>query len=1727
MTAVRASAGFHVGVASVRVVPSFEGFRESVQQNVGSSLESTAAGAEQSGHTAGERYQGGMRESLKGLAEVVGAAFAVEKVTEFFKESLSAGAESIKANQLLEAHLKSTGDASKLTAEQLGELAEKQAAGTATTKTYQEGLENMLLTFTNIHGEVYQKALPAVNDIAAAMHESGQSAAVQLGKALNDPIKGMSALQRVGITFSATQKKQITDWQTHGQTAKAQGAIIAEVEKEMGGSAAAAVTPAEKFHAAIENLQESIGEKLYPAVGKLADAASKYLLPAIQAFMNGALGSSNQEKLKGFAGTLQTIGTSVRTTVVSAFNTAKTAISGFIAGFQGKNATGGLATGFQQFGQVIKPIVTFLISHKAELADVAKAILAVWAAVKLADTVNASVQKVKDIGTAFRALGTNIRGAASGVATTFRGIGTGVSAGAAGINSGLQTVYLKFLYLKGGVASAATATAQWVKQTAINGAAAAKSFAIQLASTVKQLAQQAAATVVATARIVAQKVAQLAVAAATKTWAAAQLVLNAVMDANPIALIIIGITALVAVIVLVATKTTFFQTAWRDTWNFVKQLASDVWGFLTGKFGYLVAIIGPVGWIIAIGTHWSQVWGAIKAVASSVWGFLQTAFHYTVNFLANVLTGALRIISSAWSSSWNAIKKVASDIWGWLQGGLHSTVNYISGLWNKELQGWSNIWHSTWNGISNVATTIWHGIQGGLNTFSSGVQSTFKGIVNGVGKLWDGMKKTLAAPINWAITNVYDNGIARIWNDTAGKVGLGTLPKVNPIKLQRGGVVPGGKGGGDRVPAMLEPGERVLSNPQVDMLGGHGNIDKLVGGSRTKTRSGVQYAIGGGIIGGLGNIAKDVGGAIVGGAKAVGGAVSGAADWGLSKLHQLADTVIYDAAKPILNTFKSFVDGAVPKSPEWSHLPAAAVDKLVPAILSKFQAAQASAVASEGSVNGSADPGKILQYAVSISKGKPYVLGGVGPDSYDCSGLVQTAYRHFGVNVPRTSEAQWAAVTRESAAEAVPGDLVFENFPGEQSPGHVGIYAGPGTIWNAASPSVGIKYSQIQNLIGYGRFTRKAGLVGSNTTGGSNASTLAAGLKLAGQPAAWLGTMEELEAKESGGNAKAVNSTAVHGEHAEGLFQMLPSTFAANMVKGHGDIFNGLDNTAASARYIAGTYGNPADIPGLSDGGVYKGYAKGGLAQFGERAWVGENGPEIMEVTSKGTRIIDAATSALMAGKPTSGYAGGTDLQLGGGLIIPYSDINSLSNLNTDIATIRSSPSSAPAGELAALLAYKAQHFGGSTVAAKSSSTSVSSARAAGVNVNAIHGLRSGSTYSVGSGDTLSAIAAHYGTTVSKLAAANGIKNVNSISIGEKLNLGSATPKSGGAATLYKSTVSKTINAELKAVTAQVVSDTKTVSKLTGEQNAARLQALYGSTASARALGALEQKSYAVKLTAAKKALTSATASEKTLTADYNTVNAASIAAAAAAAKVSAATKAAITAQLNAVNAKLATADAGGANFASQAASGSNAGLGSDATLYGGGLTGSTATLKALATNVSKLSSKGLNPSIIQQILGLDPASALAYSNQLLSGSVNFKTLNSQYTGYQSELTAFGASTENSVYGSNALTAQAAALAKKAKKYAVGGAITEPVFGVGASGQSYTFGERESEVVIPSSSPLLKASSLAGGSGGGARMQPLVVKIGDETILDKVYAVHEEMAGVTKQASLAGIGNGG
>lgn len=181
---------------------------------------------------------GTLRTGLIGIGAAVAgsAAIATAMMTKYIANTVEAE----KVQTQLTARIKDTGSAAGRTLDQLNAQADQLQKLTVFDDEAIGGAQAMLLTFKEIQGLQFDRAVEATLDLSTAMGTDLNSAALQLGKALQDPIGGLTALGRAGVQFTDDQKKVIKALVESGEVAKAQEIVLSELESQMGSAAEAA-----------------------------------------------------------------------------------------------------------------------------------------------------------------------------------------------------------------------------------------------------------------------------------------------------------------------------------------------------------------------------------------------------------------------------------------------------------------------------------------------------------------------------------------------------------------------------------------------------------------------------------------------------------------------------------------------------------------------------------------------------------------------------------------------------------------------------------------------------------------------------------------------------------------------------------------------------------------------------------------------------------------------------------------------------------------------------------------------------------------------------------------------------------------------------------------------------------------------------------------------------------------------------------------------------------------------------------------------------------------------------------------------------------------------------------------------------------------------------------------------------------------------------------------------
>lgn len=211
-----------------------------------------------------------------------------------------------KAIAQVEAGLNSTAGAVGYTSSQLQKLASDLQKNTLFgDEEILRGATAQLLTFTNITGKQFERTQKAALDLATRLDGDLKGAAIQLGKALNDPVGNLSALSRSGVQFTDEQTKLIKSLAQSGQMMKAQNIILNELEKQYGGSAEAAA----KADSGLIQLKNTIGDTM-ESFGKIITGAIRPFIGNLKSIVQriNELDRNSKIKILKLTAAIATIG---------------------------------------------------------------------------------------------------------------------------------------------------------------------------------------------------------------------------------------------------------------------------------------------------------------------------------------------------------------------------------------------------------------------------------------------------------------------------------------------------------------------------------------------------------------------------------------------------------------------------------------------------------------------------------------------------------------------------------------------------------------------------------------------------------------------------------------------------------------------------------------------------------------------------------------------------------------------------------------------------------------------------------------------------------------------------------------------------------------------------------------------------------------------------------------------------------------------------------------------------------------------------------------------------------------------------------------------------------------------------------------------------------------------------------------------------------------------------
>lgn len=509
-------------------------------------------------------------------------------------------------------------------------------------------------------------------------------------------------------------------------------------------------TQSEDLGAALFKLDPSTATK---GLGNLAGATDK---------ASTALGDTPQAKFEAFKRGLQTsVVGYIASDVIPALEKISGALSG--AGVSGS----GLAS-------VAVPLVGIGLAAKVTSSAVGAVRTGVDGVARAGRGIGNAAQGTARLAQGFRSADV-AQSAFSGRMGTLGGkLRTAFNAGVSSARSFGSTVASAGAAAGRGLATAATAAGR----AAASAATAAGSF---LAMGARMLWAGTQAVFFAAKTAIA--------AAATKIWAGIQLAFNVIMAANPITLIIIGLVALGAAVVLAYNKFAWFRNAVNAVFNVLKTGVLFVVNFVRNHWRLILPILlGPLGLAISLVTkHWNSIKNVTMGTIRTAIDFVRKHWRLIISILLGPLGLAISLVTKHWKTIQTRVSSAVTTIINFVRNNWRKIIGFVSAPLITIVA--TVVRH--WNRIKDLTQSLHNSIVGKIKSMMSGARNAFSNGVSAIGTAWGRLRDATKRPVNFVIGTVYNKGIVGLWNKVMGwlhlpgSLRLGTLPQ-----LASGGPMP-------------------------------------------------------------------------------------------------------------------------------------------------------------------------------------------------------------------------------------------------------------------------------------------------------------------------------------------------------------------------------------------------------------------------------------------------------------------------------------------------------------------------------------------------------------------------------------------------------------------------------------------------------------------------------------------------------------------------------------------------------------------------------------------------------------------------------------------------------------------------------------------------------------------------------------------------------------------------
>ena len=220
---------------------------------------------------------GSLSKIITKALSFAGLAVGTKAIVDFGKSCVQSANQAVKAFNILDNTIRATGADAWTSTKELDSMAKTLSDSTNYSVTEIENMQSVLLGFREITGETFQDASDAVLDMATVMGMDLTSAVQTVGKALDDPIRGLDSLRRQGFQFTDEQKAELAQMVKNGKKIEAQKIILDELTNSYGGASRAGQDSFAKQRHAVENFRDSLGTKLIPIVKVFTEDNAKMI----------------------------------------------------------------------------------------------------------------------------------------------------------------------------------------------------------------------------------------------------------------------------------------------------------------------------------------------------------------------------------------------------------------------------------------------------------------------------------------------------------------------------------------------------------------------------------------------------------------------------------------------------------------------------------------------------------------------------------------------------------------------------------------------------------------------------------------------------------------------------------------------------------------------------------------------------------------------------------------------------------------------------------------------------------------------------------------------------------------------------------------------------------------------------------------------------------------------------------------------------------------------------------------------------------------------------------------------------------------------------------------------------------------------------------------------------------------------------------------------------------